>query len=183
MNFMETKLKGSFVITPNLIEDERGFFARIFCSREFSSESLDSNFVQHNISFNKVKGTLRGMHYRTNPNAESKLVRCIRGAALDVIVDLRAGSSTFREWVATELTAANQRSVYIPKGFAHGFQTLKNNTELLYCHTAFYKATHEHGLRFDDPALSITWPLEIGSISRKDSQYPLLDKHFVGILI
>jgi len=183
MKFVETKLKGAFIITPELIEDERGFFARTFCRREFEDHGLNPDLVQCNISFNHKKGTLRGMHYQIPPHAEAKLVRCTAGAILDVIVDLRQKSPTFMQWHVEELSANNHRMFYIPEGFAHGFQTLADDTELIYQHSVFYSPEHGRGIRFDDPALNITWPLAVCMISTKDQGFPLIDNHFQGIEI
>ena len=183
MTFVETKLQGAFIITPDLIEDERGFFARTFCRREFESQGLDPNIVQCNISFNKTKGTLRGMHYQARPHSEAKLVRCTAGDIYDVIIDLRPESPTFKQWFAAELSAENRRLLYIPKGFAHGFQTLAHNTELIYHHSAFHSPDYARGLRFDDPALNIAWPLPVIMVTPKDRSYPLVENNFKGIKI
>ena len=181
MKFTETKLKGSFIITPDLIEDKRGFFARTFCQHEFEEHGLNSGLVQCNISFNKKKGTLRGMHYQAKPHTEAKLVRCTAGAIYDVIIDLRPESPTFRQWLSETLSADNHRMFYIPEGFAHGFQTLTDNTELIYQHFVFHSPEHERGVRFNDPDLNIAWPLNVSVISPKDQSYPLMDDHFKGI--
>ncbi len=183
MNFSETKLKGAFIIMPDLIKDERGFFARTFCRREFEKYGLNSNIVQCNISFNKTKGTLRGMHYQIPPGSEAKLVRCIAGTIFDVIVDLRSASPTFKQWFATDLSSENHKLLYIPEGFAHGFQTLTDDTELIYHHSAFYNPECERGLRFDDPQLNIIWPLPAETLSSRDKNHPLIDKDFKGIEI
>ena len=181
MIFTPTPLTGAFVITPDLIEDERGFFARTFCRREFAEHGLNPNLVQCNISFNKTKGTLRGMHYQAAPHAEVKLVRCSAGSIYDVIIDLRMDSSTFKQWFAVELSADNRKLLYIPEGFAHGFQTRTDNTEVIYHHSAFYNPESARGLKFDDPAIGIIWPLPVSMISPRDQSYPLIDKHFKGI--
>ena len=181
MKFAETKLKGAFIITPDLIEDERGFFARTFCRREFEEHGLNPDIVQCNISFNKKKGTLRGMHYRTRHHAEVKLVRCTAGKIYDVIIDLRPESPTFKHWSAVELSADNHKLLYIPEGFAHGFQTLADNAELSYQHSAFHSPGHERGVRFNDPDLNIVWPLEVSVISPKDQIYPIIGHNFDGI--
>jgi dTDP-4-dehydrorhamnose 3,5-epimerase len=181
MKFAESKLKGTFIIMPELIEDERGFFARTFCRREFEEHGLNPDLVQCNISFNIKTGTLRGMHYQVKPHAEVKLVRCITGAIYDVIVDLRPASPTFRQWFAVELSAVNRKMIYIPEGFAHGFQTLTDNTELIYQHSAFHSPEYERGVRFDDPDLDIVWPLDVSVISPRDQGYPLIDNYFKGI--
>jgi dTDP-4-dehydrorhamnose 3,5-epimerase len=183
MIFKETKLKGVYIIEIELMEDERGFFARSFCVKEFKEYGLNPNIAQCNISYNKKKGTLRGMHYQVAPYEETKLVRCTMGAIYDVIVDLRTDSLTFKQWIAVELTQENRRLLYVPEGFAHGFQTLTDNAELIYYHSAFYSPEYERGLRFDDPALAINWPLPAGAISPKDQSYPLIDNNFKGIEI
>lgn len=180
MKFTETRLKGAFIITPDLIEDERGFFARTFCRREFEEHGLNPHLVQCNISFNIAKGTLRGMHYQTHPHAEAKLIRCTAGAIYDVVIDLRAQSPTFRQWFGAELSAENRRMLYVPEGFAHGYQTLTDNAELIYHHSAFHSPKHEGGIRFDDPALNIAWPWPVSAISPKDQYYPLIDSAFKG---
>jgi dTDP-4-dehydrorhamnose 3,5-epimerase len=172
MIFTETTLKGAFLIEPERREDERGFFARTWCRREFASHGLQKQWVQCNISFNRQKGTLRGLHYQTPPYEEAKLIRCTRGAMYDVIIDLRADSSTFTRWVAVELTADDRRMLYIPEGFAHGFQTLTDDTEIFYQMSQFYAPEHASGVRWDDPALSIAWPADERTISERDRSYP-----------
>jgi dTDP-4-dehydrorhamnose 3,5-epimerase len=181
MKFIETKLQGAFIIRPDIIEDERGFFARTFCRREFEDHGLNPDLVQCNISFNKQKGTLRGMHYQAAPHTEAKLVRCTAGAIYDVIIDLRRDSPTFRQWLAEELAADSYCMLYIPQGCAHGFQTLTDNAEVFYQHSAAYSPDHACGIRFNDPALNIAWPLPVSVISAKDQIYPLLDQRFRGI--
>jgi dTDP-4-dehydrorhamnose 3,5-epimerase len=176
MKFTETKLKGSFIITPDLIEDERGSFARNFCRHEFEDHGLNPNLVQCNISFNKHKGTLRGMHYQANPHAEVKLVRCTAGAIYDVIIDLRPESPTFRQWFAIELSGKNHQLLYVPEGFAHGYQTLEAQTEVFYQVSAFYHPASERGIRWNDPAFGIEWPLAVKSISSKDKSYTNWEK-------
>ncbi|MCX5813469.1 MAG: dTDP-4-dehydrorhamnose 3,5-epimerase [Proteobacteria bacterium] len=172
MKFTETRLNGAFIITPDLIEDERGFFTRVFCWREFEDHGLNPNIVQCNISFNKTKGTLRGMHYQDNPHAEVKLVRCTMGAIYDVIVDLRPQSSTFKKWFSAELSEKNHQLLYIPEGFAHGYQTMVQQTEVLYQVSAFYHPASEQGVRWNDPAFKIEWPLPVMVVSKKDASYP-----------
>jgi len=181
MKFIETILQGAYLIVPDLLEDERGFFARTFCRREFAEMGINSDFVQGNISYNKKKGTLRGMHYQIRPHAEVKLVRCTAGAIYDVIVDLRPESPTFRQWISAELTASNHETLYIPERFAHGFQTLSDDAEVIYHHSAYYAPENEHGLRFDDSSLGIAWPLPVAVISDRDKNHPLMDDHFQGI--
>jgi dTDP-4-dehydrorhamnose 3,5-epimerase len=168
MKFTETMLKGAFVIEPERIEDERGFFARTFCRREFDVHDLDSSLLQCSISFNRKRGTLRGMHYQVAPYREAKLVRCTRGAIYDVIVDLRAGSRTFRQWVAVELSADNRLMLYIPEGLAHGFQTLRDETEVFYQISEFYSVECASGVRWNDPAFCIKWPIANPIISARD---------------
>lgn len=172
MIFTETRLPGAYVIEPQLLQDERGFFARSWCQREFEAHGLTSKVVQANLSYNRRKGTLRGMHYQLAPHEEAKLVRCTRGAILDVIVDVRPASSTAGQWIGVELTAENHRMLYVPEGFAHGFQTLADDTEVTYQVTEFYTPGAERGIRYDDPALAIEWPLEVTMISEKDRNWP-----------
>ena len=171
MIFTETKLKGAFIIELELREDERGFFARSWCRQEFEVHGLNIRLAQCNISFNKRKGTLRGMHYQLAPHAEAKLVRCTRGAIYDVIIDLRPDSSTFKQWISLELSAENHRMLYVPEGFAHGYQTLENNTEIFYQVSEFYHPESERGVRWDDPVFGIEWPLSMKIISAKDQSY------------
>ncbi len=173
MKFIETKLKGAYIIEPERLEDERGFFARTFCQKEFEANGLNTRLVQCSISYNKRRGTLRGMHYQFAPMAEAKLVRCTRGAVYDVIIDMRQKSSTYCKWVAVELTADNRLMLYIPEGFAHGFQTLEDDTEVFYQMSEFYSPEHTRGVRQDDSAFGIEWPLNTKIISEKDQNYPL----------
>ena len=172
MIFTETKLKGAFVIDPEKLEDERGFFARTLCRREFEAHGLNPNLVQCNISFNKKSGTLRGMHYQTKPYEEAKLVRCTKGAICDVIIDLRSYSPSFKQWVRVELTADNHKILYIPEGFAHGIQTLEDNTEVFYQMSEFYTPSYARGVRWNDPAFGIQWPPAERIISERDQSYP-----------
>jgi len=165
-------LTGAFIIEPERLEDERGFFARSWCEREAAAYGLQPKWVQCNISFNKQKATLRGMHYQSAPFEEAKLVRCTMGAIYDVIIDLRPDSSTRRQWVAVELSAENRRMLYIPEGFAHGFLTLADNTEIFYQMSEFYAPAYARGLRWNDPSLAIEWPTEIRVISDQDRDYP-----------
>jgi dTDP-4-dehydrorhamnose 3,5-epimerase len=170
--FKETKLPGAFVISPERVEDERGFFARAWCQREFEAFGLNPRLVQCNISFNQRKGTLRGMHYQAEPYAEAKLVRCTAGAIYDVIIDLRPASPTFKQWEAVELTAENREMFYIPEGFGHGFLTLSDNTEVFYQMSEFYHHESARGVRWNDPAFGIQWPAVAElTISIKDQQY------------
>ena len=174
MKFTETKLKGAYAVELEPIADERGFFARAWCQNEFAKHGLDSRLVQANISFNKSIHTLRGMHYQSEPHAEAKLVRCTRGALYDVIVDLRPASATFKQWVAVELSAENRTMLYIPEGFAHGFQTLAENTEVFYQMSEFFHPECARGVRWDDPAFKIVWPDGNRVISEKDRSYALV---------
>lgn len=176
MIFTETKLKGAFVIDIEPREDERGFFARSWCEDEFAKHGLNSRLAQCNISFNKKRGTLRGMHYQIEPFPEAKLTRCTRGAIYDVIIDLRSHSPTFKQWVSVELNAENRRALYIPAGFAHGFQTLEDNTEVFYQMSEFYHPECARGVRWDDPAFGIIWPIQEVIISAADKQFTLIGK-------
>jgi dTDP-4-dehydrorhamnose 3,5-epimerase len=174
VRFHETELPGAFVIEPERMEDDRGFFARTWCVREFADHGLSTDLVQCNVSYNARQGTLRGMHYQVAPHAEVKLVRCTRGSIFDAIVDLRPDSPTFRRWVGVELSAENGRMLYIPGGFAHGFQTLEDGSEIFYQMSTFYHPESARGLRWDDPAVKIAWPLEAVNVSEKDRAYSLL---------
>lgn len=172
MKFCETDLAGAWIIEPEPLRDSRGSFVRTFCELEFAARGLHARFVQHSISYSTAKGTLRGMHFQTAPHAEIKVVRCLKGAVLDVIIDLRANSPTLRSWRSFELTAENGRQLYIPQGFAHGFQTLTEAVEVSYLISEFYTPTAAAGVRFDDPAFGIRWPLPIAAISDKDKTWP-----------
>jgi len=174
MNFTETKLKGAYVIDIERHGDNRGFFARAFCQHEFADHGLKSVIAQANIAFNHKKGTLRGMHFQYPPAAETKLVRCTRGAILDFIVDLRPESSTYLEHVAVELSADNHRSLYVPERFAHGYQVLEDATETSYQVGEFYTPGVEGGLHYADPRLRLEWPLPVTEISPKDEAWELL---------
>lgn len=181
MTFLETALKGSYIITLTPFSDDRGWFARTYCKNEFAEIGHDKEWVQINHSFTKNKGTVRGMHFQHPPFSEIKMVRCIAGAVLDVIVDIRKDSPSFLKHVAVELSAVNKKMIYIPKGFAHGFQTLEENTELIYHHSEFYQPGVEGGLRYDDPIINIQWPLPVAELSERDGKHPLLDQNFKGI--
>jgi len=171
MIFTETKLKGAFIVDLESIEDERGFFARTWCSKEFKAHGLNPDLVQCNTSFNKKRGTLRGMHYQTAPYEEAKLIRCTMGAIYDVIIDIRKESKTYMQWFACELTAENRKMLYVPEGFAHGFQTLKDDTEVFYQMSTFYYPECAKGIRWDDPAFSIDWPIAKKIISERDMNF------------
>jgi dTDP-4-dehydrorhamnose 3,5-epimerase len=169
MRFIETPLSGAYVIELDKREDERGFFARVFCEREFGDVGIETRFVQINNSLSKDKGTLRGMHYQLGKSAEVKLVRAVRGALWDAILDLRPGSATFGQGFGAELTAENRRMMYVPRGFAHGFLTLGEDTEAFYLVSAFYDPASERGVRWNDPRFAIQWPAEPQIISEKDA--------------
>jgi len=172
MIFTEIGLEGAYVIDLEKLQDERGFFARGYCSKEFTSHGLAPLVVQSNVSFNIRKATLRGLHYQIMPYLETKLVRCTRGAIYDVIIDLRPQSKTFHRWIGVELTEENYRMLYVPGGFAHGFQTLEDRTEVIYHVSEFYTPKAEQGIRYNDPAFKIHWPLEVEVISPKDENWP-----------
>ncbi len=172
MVFSETILKGAFVIEPEKQEDFRGFFARTFCQREFAERGLETASAQSSISFSRSKGTLRGMHYQVTPFEEVKVVRCTMGWIHDVIIDLRPESPTYRESFAIELSAENRKMLYIPRCFAHGFQTLEDNTEVHYQMSEFYSPEHARGVRWNDPAFGIVWPPAERLIHERDQRYP-----------
>jgi dTDP-4-dehydrorhamnose 3,5-epimerase len=180
MKFNPTPLEGAYTIEIEKRGDDRGFFARFFCENEFREAGLETRFVQINNSLTGLKGTLRGLHYQLPPNAEVKVVRCIRGELWDVILDLRAGSPTFGKWFGAELTAENRRMMSVPRGFAHGFVTLTDDTEALYLVSAFYGPEEERGVRYNDPAHGIEWPVEPREISDKDRNWPDLNADFHG---
>ena len=176
MKFQETKIKGLYIIEPELKVDERGYFARIFCKREFARIGLNFEIVQINRSSNLKKGTLRGMHFQKPPKAEDKIVQCLKGAIYDVAIDLRKDSKTFGRWIAVELTEENRKMFFIPKGFAHGFQSLRDNSEILYFMSEFYSPEHESGVRWDDPFFNIKWPIKNPILSENDKNWPLVEK-------
>ncbi len=181
MKFIEQPLAGVYIIELNLLSDERGSFARTFCKNELAQIGHHKEFVQLNQSWNTKKGTIRGMHFQTPPYKEIKLIRCVKGAVMDIIVDIRTNSPTFLKHFAVELTEDNKKMIYVPEGFAHGFQTLQDDTQLLYHHSEFYVPNSEQGLRYDDPALSLKWPSIVTIISDRDKNHPLIDKNFKGI--
>jgi dTDP-4-dehydrorhamnose 3,5-epimerase len=176
LRFLETGLAEAFVIDLDLASDERGFFARSFCEREFESRGLASRFVQCNVSFNHKEGTIRGMHWQAEPNAEAKLVRCTSGAIFDVIVDLRRDSETRKQVFGTELSSQNRRMLFIPAGFAHGFQSLCDDSEVFYQMSEFYAPKAALGFRWNDPEVGIRWPRELSVISDHDRSLPLLSE-------
>ncbi len=177
MFFTETKLKGAFIVDLKRLEDERGFFARAFCQKEFTEHGLKPIIAQANIAFSKKKGTLRGMHFQFPPAAETKLVRCTRGAVWDIIVDLRPESPTYLDHVAVQLTADNHRAIYVPERFAHGYQVLEENTETSYQVGEFYTPTADGGLRYNDPKLSLEWPIPVTELSSKDNNWKFLSEN------
>ncbi len=174
MKFFETALTGAWLVELDKHQDERGWFARAWCQREFAERGLDSRLVQCDLSFNFKTGTLRGLHYQEAPYAESKLVRCVSGAIFDVIVDLRPDSSTYLQWIGYELTPENNHALFVPMGFAHGFQTLKADSAVFYQMSEFYVPASGRGIRYDDPELGISWPLTVSVISDKDLALPTL---------
>lgn len=175
MRFVETRLRGACLVEPEPIVDERGAFARTFCVREFGEQGLETSFPQHSISISHRAGTLRGMHFQNPPHAEAKLVSCIQGAIFDVIVDMRAGSPTYLQWESFELTPENRRQLYIPKGFAHGFITLADETVVQYLISELHVPDAARGFRHDDPAVGIKWPTTPSVISDRDRNWPLLE--------
>ena len=181
MIFTAISLAGSFIVEPNIFTDDRGWFARFYCKTEFEEIGHANEWVQLNHSATNKKGTIRGMHYQVDPFREIKMVKCIAGIIYDVIIDLRNGSPTFLKWFGVELSAKNKKMLYIPEGFAHGFQCLVNNCELIYHHSAFYQPGFEGGIRYDDPLIGINWPLTVRSLSQRDESHPYLDKNFKGI--
>ena len=181
MIFSETAIHGCYMIGCDPVEDERGIFFRSFDKKEFQEYGINKEFVQHNVSINKKKGTVRGMHFQHPPHAESKLVQCIAGSIFDVVVDLRKNSATFLKWIAVELSAARYNQVLIPECCAHGFQTLEDHSVLLYGHTNYYSKESERGIRADDPLLNITFPLPVSVISGRDKSQPFLDSNFKGL--
>jgi len=176
MRFEPIPLDGGYLIYLEPRADARGMFARVFCTQEFAAKSLETVFVQANVSTNARAGTLRGMHFQRAPHAEAKLVRCIKGAVYDVIVDMREGSPTYLRWFGAELSEGNGAAMYVPKGFAHGYQALTDGAAVLYMVSAYYAPEAEGGLRFDDPKLSIAWPRAVTYISDKDAKWPLLPR-------
>lgn len=181
MIFTETSLKGSYAIDLDPVTDERGWFARTYCRREFGAIGHHAEWIQLNHSFTMQEGAIRGMHYQLPPFSEIKLVRCIAGAVYDVIVDLRQESVTFLKWFGVALSAQNKKMIYIPAGFAHGFQALTDDCELIYHHSQYYTPGAEGGIRYNESVLNITWPMPITNISERDNTHPYLDANFKGI--
>jgi len=172
MKFFETKLKGSFIIEIEKLEDERGFFARIWDQKKFAEMGLNPKLSQSSVSFNKKRGTLRGIHYQITPYQETKLVRCNRGKIFDVIIDLRENSKTYRQWLGIEINSENNNMLYIPEGFAHGFQTLEDNTEVFYQISQEHMPEYARGKLWNDPIFNISWPIKSPIMSDKDKQWP-----------
>ncbi|MFD2676335.1 dTDP-4-dehydrorhamnose 3,5-epimerase [Camelimonas lactis] len=180
MKFHKTPLEGAYLIELERRGDDRGFFARFFCEKEFADHGLDTRFVQVNNSLSSKAGTLRGLHYQLPPDGEVKVVRAVKGALWDCIVDLRAGSTTFGKWFGAELNDENRLMMYVPRGFAHAILTLTDNVEALYLVSAFYGPQSERGVRWNDPAIGIEWPIQPTEISEKDAKWPDLNETFHG---
>ncbi|KKM20019.1 hypothetical protein LCGC14_1649780, partial [marine sediment metagenome] len=180
MKFFKTKLKGLMIIEPEIFEDDRGNFYRIFCENELKEIGFKKYIVQVNQSLTKKKGSIRGMHFQYPPKAEIKLVKCLSGSVFDVAIDLRMNSSTFLQWHSEILSAINRKIMYIPEGFAHGFQVLEDNSEILYLHSEFYSDELESGIRYNDPKIKIKWPLELTEISSRDKNHKSIDNEFNG---
>lgn len=174
MKFIETKLQGAYIIEFTPFIDQRGVFTRLFCQEELAGIGFTKKIAQINHSLNVEKGTVRGLHFQNPPYSEIKIIRCLRGRVFDVMVDVRDNSPTFMQWIGIELSPQNYRAVYIPEGFAHGFQTLEENSELIYLHSEVYQPGVESGLRYDDPALMIEWPLKPMNVSQKDKSYAFI---------
>ena len=172
MIFRETRVKGAYVVDLERRADDRGFFARAWCQKEFQAKGLTARLAQVNVSFNVHRGTLRGLHFQLPPCQEAKVVSCIRGSIYDVVVDLRRDSPTHGQWAAVELTAGNRRMLYVPEGCAHGFQTMEDNSELLYLMSEFYSPEHACGVRYNDPSFGIAWPLPVECLSEADRAWP-----------
>ena len=178
MKFFETELKGSYIIELEKLEDERGFFTRIWDKKIFQDKGLDSDLVQMSFSFTKKRGTLRGMHFQKKPFEETKLVRCTRGKIFDVIIDLRPESNTYKKWIGVELKSDDLKMLYIPEGFAHGFQTLEDDTEVFYQMSNWFSPEHVRGIRWNDKEFDIKWPIKCSIISKKDTTYEDFTKKF-----
>ena len=183
MKLMPTEIKGLFIAETNLMSDYRGTFSRLFCERDLADAIGNRKIVQINRSLTISPGTVRGMHYQNPPYAETKLVRCTQGRILDVVIDIRVGSPTFLQWHAEELSSQNSRMSIIPEGFAHGFQALDHDSELLYIHTNFYKPEAVGGILYSDPRLAISWPLPVINLTDRDQMYPLLPDDYCGIKV
>ena len=179
--FIETPLPGAFIVEPRPFQDRRGLFARLFCREDFRAMGHEKEIVQVNHSVTTAKGAVRGMHFQWPPWTETKIIKCIRGAVFDVMVDIRKGSPTFLKWHGEVLSAENMRSAYIPDGFAHGFQTLEADCELLYFHTAVFSPSFEGAVRFDEPKVGVQWPLDVTDLSDRDGSHPYLADDFDGL--
>ena len=183
MIFNPLPLQGAFTIDVQPNQDNRGFFTRTFCEREFAEHNLVQHFVQANHSGTNGKGVIRGMHFQHSPFCEVKLVKCVQGAVFDVIVDVRKGSLTFLQWYGAELSATNKKMMYVPAGFAHGFQSLTDYSEITYMVSVFYNKDSEAGVKFNDPSVNINWPLTVSLVSDKDQKIPLVDTDFKAVII
>ena len=183
MKFTELPLKGAYIIEPSPFKDNRGLFERLFCREEFEKIGHRKEIVQINHSITNKKAAVRGMHFQHPPHAEIKIIKALRGSVFDVIIDIRKNSSTFLKWHSEIISGDNLKMMYVPEGFAHGFQTLEDACELLYLHTALYNKQYEGALRFDDPEINVTWPLPVAELSDRDSKHPLIDESFSGIEI
>ena len=181
MKIIKISLKDAYIIEPEPFEDARGRFSRIFCQNELCGMLNGKNIMQINHSLTRQKGTIRGMHFQRLPKAEIKMVKCLFGSIFDVIIDLRKGSPTFLKWHGVTLSAENMKMIYIPEGYAHGFQTLEKKCELVYFHTEFYSPEHEGSVRYNDPLINISWPLEVTDISKRDQNHPFLGEDFLDI--
>ena len=181
MLFNPTKLKGAYTIDVQPFQDKRGFFTRTFCENEFGVQNLVQHFVQANHSGTHGKGVIRGMHFQHSPFCEVKLVKCVQGSIFDVIIDVREGSPTFLQWFGTELSAENKRMMYVPEGFAHGFQSLTDYSEITYMVSSFYNKESEAGVKYNDPKVNIEWPLPVSLVSDKDNSIPAIDDSFSGV--
>jgi len=183
MKYSPTPLRDAWTVEAKPIQDQRGKFVRFFCQNELREIHQGKSIVQMNYSFTFKKGAIRGLHFQYPPMAETKLVRCLQGAVMDVIVDLRQNSPTFLEWHGELLSGENMKMLFIPEGFAHGFQTLEDNCEMLYLHTEFYSPQYEGAIRYDDPMIGIQWPLEVSEITERDRNHPFLMQDFSGIIV
>ncbi len=183
MIFNPLDLKGAFTIDVQPFQDSRGFFTRTFCEKEFAEQQLVQHFVQANHSGTEGVGVIRGMHFQYAPFCEVKLVKCVQGSIYDVIVDVRAGSPTYLQWFGAELSAENKRMMYVPRGFAHGFQTLSEYSEITYMVSEFYNKESEGGIKYDDPKVNIKWPLPVSLVSDKDMNITYIDNHFKGVIL
>jgi dTDP-4-dehydrorhamnose 3,5-epimerase len=181
VKFHKTPLSGCYALELTPFSDERGWFARTYCTQEFGGIGHSAEWLQINHSFTKKKGTIRGLHYQHKPYSEIKLVRCIAGSVYDVVIDIRKDSASFLQWFSIELSAVNKKMIYIPEGFAHGFQTLSDDTELIYHHSAVYQPGSEGGIKYNDPVFNIQWPHEVSEISERDNKHPFIDSNFKAI--